>query len=128
MPWRRNLEIRDTEGTSVATIMLVLCSQLFFIHFFFRGISVPHQTIQKTSSPQVWDMTLKRDTGGKELVLQYFSTQGSYFRQPTAEFILFLGFAHREEGCTAAQDSEKSLSSFSTRNSMWGCSLLFVSG
>lgn len=102
MPWRRNLEIRDTEGTSVATIMLVLCSQLFFIHFFFKGISVAHQTIQKTFYPQVWDMTLKRDTGGKELVLQYFSTQGSHFRQPTAEFILFLGFAHKEEMCTAA--------------------------
>lgn len=128
MHWQRNLKIRDTEVTSVATIMQVLCSQFFFIHFLFKGISFPHQTTQKTSSPQVWDMTLKRDTGGKELVLQYFTTQGSYFRQPTAEFILFLGFAYREEGCTAAQDSEKSLPSFSTRNSMWGCSLLLISG
>lgn len=72
MHWQHNLEIRDTEVTFVATIKLVCCSQLFFIHFFFKGISVPHQTIQKTSTPQVWDMTLKRDTGGKELVLQYW--------------------------------------------------------
>lgn len=128
MCWRRNLEIRDTEVTSVATIKLVFCSQFFSVHFFFQGILVPHQTIQKTSFPQVWDMTLKRDTDGKELVLQYFTTQGSYFRQPTAEFILFLGFAHGEEEHIAAQDSEKFLSSFSTGNSMWGCSLLLISG
>lgn len=128
MHCRRNLEIRDSEVTSAATIMLVFCSHLFFIHFFFKGISVPHQTIRKSSSPQVWDMTPKRDTGGKELVLQYFTTQGSYFRQPTAELILVLGFAHRDEEYTAAQDSEKSLSSFSTGNSTWECSLLLISG
>jgi len=87
------------------------------------GISVPHQAICKTSSPQAWDTTPKIGTGSKQLVLQYSATKGSYLRQTTVEFILFLGFAHREEEYIAAQDSTKSLSSVSSGNGSWGCSL-----
>lgn len=89
--------------------MLDFCLQLFFIHFSFKRISVPHQTIQKTASHQVRDMTPKRDTGCKELVLQLFNYPRQLLTAANSRIHPVLRLCpQRGRVYTAAQDSEKS--------------------